>query len=355
MLDERLRAKLEEMEARYAELDAKVSDAQVIANDPQYTDYLREHGSLAKSLSPYHEFLALERERAENAEALADPELKELAEEELARIDPRLETLAAEIADAFAPDRKDDTKDVMLEIRAGTGGDEAALFAGDLLRMYQHFAETRGWTVEEVSSHPGEMGGFKEVVVSIQGENVYRDLKHEGGGHRVQRVPETETQGRIHTSAATVAVLPEAEEYEVELKPEELEIKACRSTGPGGQSVNTTDSAVHVVHLPTGITVHMQDEKSQHKNKAKALRVLRSRLYEHYQSQLDAERSEARRVQTGSGDRSQRVRTYNFPQNRVTDHRLGQNYSLDRVMEGALENLVAALVAWGRDEEVRAS
>jgi peptide chain release factor 1 len=206
-----------------------------------------------------------------------------------------------------------------------------------------------------VGAQPGEAGGFKEVIVALQGSDVFRWMKYEGGGHRVQRVPATESQGRIHTSAATVAVLPEAEEYEVELKAEELHIEACRSQGPGGQSVNTTDSAVRVVHLPTGISVHMQDEKSQHKNKAKALRVLRSRLYEYYQSQIDAERDEARRTQTGSGDRSQRVRTYNFPQNRVTDHRLGQNFPLEKVIDGDLGPLLTALEEWGRNEELNAA
>jgi peptide chain release factor 1 len=249
-------------------------------------------------------------------------------------------------------DNKNDSKNVIMEIRAGAGGDEAALFAGDLFRMYSHYAEKRGWKIEEVSISTSEAGGYKEVVIGIQGENVFRDLKFEGGGHRVQRVPATESQGRIHTSAATVAVLPEAEEYEVDLNPNDLDIQICRSQGPGGQSVNTTDSAVRIIHNPTGIQVFIQDEKSQHKNKAKGLRILRSRIYEHFQSQIDAERADERRTQTGSGDRSQRVRTYNFPQNRCTDHRLGKNFSLDRVIEGDMEKLLNELVEWGKQQEL---
>ncbi|MBN1256885.1 MAG: PCRF domain-containing protein, partial [Planctomycetes bacterium] len=244
MLDNRLRKKLDEQLARFTELDRMVADPEVISGDPQYTDYLREHGSLAKTLAPYRRLQKLEAELAENQEALADPELKELAQEEVSRFEPEIASLAQEITDSFSTAKKDDNKNVIVEIRAGTGGDEAALFAGDLLRMYQYYAEIKGWKIEQVSASPGEMGGFKEVIISIQGENVYRDLKYEGGGHRVQRVPETEAQGRVHTSAATVAILPEAEEYEVNIKPEELKIEVCRSQGPGGQSVNTTDSAV---------------------------------------------------------------------------------------------------------------
>ncbi len=352
MLEDSLRERLQQQEARYAELDRLVADPQVIADDPQYTDYLREHGALAKALAPYRRLVALETELAEHREALEDADLRALAEEEIARITPEIETLTESIRDAFSPDRKDENKNVILEIRAGTGGDEAALFAGDLLRMYERYAGPRGWTWETVSFHPGEAGGVKEAIISVQGENVYRDLRWEGGGHRVQRVPETESQGRIHTSAATVAVLPEAEAYEVELKDEDLDIKVMRSQGPGGQSVNTTDSAVHIVHLPTGIQVHMQDEKSQLKNKAKALRILRSRVYDHYQAELDAEREASRRSQTGSGDRSQRVRTYNFPQNRCTDHRLGKNFSLDRIIDGDLDPLLEALFAWGRAQDL---
>ena len=355
MLDERLRERLEALRARYEDLEAKIADPAVISTDPQYADYLREHGTLGKELAPYLRLRALERERAEHEEARADPELKHLAEQELKRLEDEIAAAERGVTEALAADRKDAGKNVILEIRAGTGGEEAALFVADLVRMYRHYAERRGWTVEVVSANPSEAGGFKEIILGIQGQGVYEQLRHEGGGHRVQRVPVTESQGRIHTSAATVAVLPEAEPYEVELKPDELHVEVCRSQGPGGQSVNTTDSAVRIVHLPTGITVFMQDEKSQHKNKAKALRIVRSRVYDRVKAERDAERAEARRAQAGSGDRSQRVRTYNFPQNRVTDHRLGRNFTLDRVMDGGLDDLADELVTWGRQQALTGS
>ncbi|MHC4871060.1 MAG: peptide chain release factor 1 [Planctomycetota bacterium] len=354
MIDPKLREKLTELVDKYNEVDQKIADPDVIAGDPAYTDYLREHGSLAKDIAPFKKLLALEEEQQENNEALNDPELKELAIAEAKRIESEIEEISHSITETLSGDSKDDSKNVMLEIRAGTGGDEAAIFAGDLLRMYQHYADKKGWKTELVSSNSSEAGGFKEVVVGVQGENVFKELKYEGGGHRVQRVPETESQGRIHTSAATVVVLPEAEEYEVDISPNDLEIQICRSSGPGGQSVNTTDSAVRIIHIPTGIQVFMQDEKSQHKNKAKGMRVLRSRIYDHYQSQIDAERADARRSQTGSGDRSERVRTYNFPQNRLTDHRLGRNFSLDRVVEGDMDKLLTELIEWGKQQELAA-
>ncbi|MHC4884529.1 MAG: peptide chain release factor 1 [Planctomycetota bacterium] len=355
MLDDRLREKLVALVERFQELDGKVADPEVISGDPAYSDYLREHGSLAKQTAPFQRLCGLEDELAENREALEDPELKELAQDEIQRLESEIDGLVTEISESLSPSKKDDNKNVILEIRAGTGGDEACLFAGDLMRMYARYAEARSWKYETVSLSAPEGGGIKEIIVSVQGEGVFGTLKHEGGGHRVQRVPETESQGRVHTSAATVAVLPEAEEYEVELKPDELQIEVCRSTGPGGQSVNTTDSAVKILHIPTGISVHMQDEKSQHKNKAKALRILRSRLYEHYQAQLDAERDEARRSQTGSGDRSQRVRTYNFPQNRCTDHRLGKNFPLGGIIEGQMDKLLDELIEWGKQMDFAAS
>lgn len=352
MLEPKLREKLQELLERYNELDKLIADPDVIANNQAYSDYLREHGSLLKDTAPFVKLTELEKELEENKEALEDPELRELALDEVNRLEEEIENITHDITEKLSGDSKDDNKNVILEIRAGTGGDEAAIFAGDLLRMYQHYADNMGWTIEPVSSNSSEAGGFKEVVVGVQGENVFKLLKYEGGGHRVQRVPETESQGRVHTSAATVAVLPEAEDYEVDISPNDLEIQICRSSGPGGQSVNTTDSAVRIIHIPTGIQVFMQDEKSQHKNKAKGMRVLRSRIYEHYQMQIDAERADARKSQTGSGDRSQRIRTYNFPQNRLTDHRLGKNFSLDRVMQGDLEKLLAELVEWGKQQEL---
>ncbi|MFH0910026.1 MAG: peptide chain release factor 1 [Planctomycetota bacterium] len=354
MLNERLRNVLMERLARLETLEGKVSDPVIAASGHAYAEILRERGSLAKELAPFQRLLALEEERAENETALSDAELCGLAQEEIARLDAEIDALAREIADAHSGARRDENRNVILEIRAGTGGDEAALFAGDLFRMYQRYAEKQGWTVEAVSASPSEAGGFKEIVVGLQGDGVFRDLRLEGGGHRVQRVPATESQGRIHTSAATVAVLPEAEEYEVEMKPDELRIEVCRAQGPGGQYVNKTESAVRITHLPTGITVVMQDEKSQHKNKAKALRILRSRVYDHYTALREAERAASRRSQTRSGDRAARIRTYNITQNRVTDHRLGKNFSLDRVLAGDLDGLVRGLVEWARQEELGA-
>ena len=353
MIDALLGKKLDEQLARYRELTGKLSDPATIGSD-SYAELLRVHGVLSKNMVPYETYLALEKEAAAHREAMTDPELRELAIDELKAAELRLEEISNDLVSRMSGENKDDSKNVILEIRAGTGGDEAALFAGDLYRMYARYAERRGWKTEEVSMAPGDHGGFKEIVVGIQGENVYRDLQWEGGGHRVQRVPETEAQGRIHTSAATVAVLPEVEEFEVDIRPDDLHIETCRSSGPGGQHANKTDSAVRMVHLPTGIMVHIADEKSQHKNRAKAMRILRSRVYESQQAKLDAERSSARRQQTGSGDRSERIRTYNWPQSRCTDHRLGRNFSLQSIIDGDLENLIEALVDWGKQQHLAA-
>lgn len=290
------------------------------------------------------------REREELAVLIAaedtDRELKAIAEEELAELDERVEALERGLKLHLLPKDAADERSVILEVRAGTGGDEAALFAGDLFRMYQRYAALKGWTVEILSASEADMGGYKEIIAGISGQGVFADLKFESGVHRVQRVPETESQGRIHTSAATVAVLPEAEEVDVEIDEKDLRIDVYRSSGPGGQSVNTTDSAVRITHLPTGIVVTQQDEKSQHKNKAKALKVLRARLYEMERERRDSERSAARRGQVGSGDRSERIRTYNFSQGRVTDHRINLTlYKLDQVLRGeALGELIQALV-----------
>ncbi len=356
MLDKRLKVKLDERLARFKDLEAKLSDPAVIGGDPKYPDYMREHGSLSKTMTRYQEYLnlvqQLEDNRAIAEDESQDAELREMAEEEIPELEDRVEPLVTEFVDMLVGGGEDDDRNVMLEIRAGTGGDEAALFAGDLLRMYCNYAEECGWKVEDVSAHPAEVGGFKEVIVGIQGDNVFKRLRYEGGGHRVQRVPETENQGRVHTSAATVAVLPEAEEYDIEIRNEDLKIEVCRSQGPGGQSVNTTDSAVRITHMPTGIMVHMQDEKSQHKNKAKALRVLRSRVYEQKRQEEEEARAKERRGQTGSGDRSERVRTYNFPQNRCTDHRLGRNFPLEEVIEGRMGKLLDALIDYGKQQDL---
>lgn len=275
-----------------------------------------------------------------------DPELEEMARDELHALEQKLPALEEAVQVALLPKDPDDSKSAIVEIRAGAGGDEASLFVGDLYRMYVRYAEDHRWKIELMSASEGTQGGFKEIVFSLSGDDAFGTMKFESGVHRVQRVPETESSGRIHTSAATVAVLPEAEDVDVRISPEELEIDVYRSSGPGGQSVNTTDSAVRITHKPTGLVVTCQDEKSQHKNKDKALRVLRSRLYEIERARVDAERSEARKSMVGTGDRSAKIRTYNFPQNRVTDHRLegdDKNHSLENIMHGRLDDVIHAL------------
>ncbi|HYI39661.1 MAG TPA: peptide chain release factor 1 [Allosphingosinicella sp.] len=282
------------------------------------------------------------------AEMLQDPspEIREMAGEELGDLQARLPEAERALALKLLPSDAADQRPAMLEIRAGTGGDEAALFAGDLFRMYQRYAETQGWKVELISASSAEVGGYKEVVASVRGQSVFAKLKYESGVHRVQRVPVTESGGRIHTSAATVAVLPEAEEVDVQINDADLRIDVYRSSGPGGQSVNTTDSAVRITHLPTGLVVIQQDEKSQHKNKAKALKVLRTRLYEQERERLASERAGARKSMVGSGDRSERIRTYNFPQGRVTDHRINLTlHRLPEILEGQLDELISALIS----------
>ncbi|SFS06209.1 peptide chain release factor 1 [Sphingomonas jatrophae] len=297
------------------------------------------------------------RLRAEHANLIemtrgGDPELREMAAEELTEIEAALPAAERALALKLLPRDAADERAAMLEIRAGTGGDEAALFAGDLFRMYQRWAETQGWRVELISASAAELGGYKEVVASVTGQGVFAKLKFESGVHRVQRVPATESGGRIHTSAATVAVLPEAEEVDVQIEDKDLRIDVYRSSGPGGQSVNTTDSAVRITHLPSGLVVIQQDEKSQHKNKAKALKVLRTRLYELERDKLDSARAGARKSMVGSGDRSERIRTYNYPQGRVTDHRINLTlHRLPEIMEGQLDELIGALVA--EDEAAR--
>ncbi len=356
MLDPKVKTKLDERLARFQELDAILADPAVGA-DPNIGDYMRERGTLAKSMDVYQGYLAGEKELADNREiaedANQDRELRELAAMEIPDLEEKQHALETEIIDMILGQGADNNRNAILEIRAGTGGEEAALFAGDLYRMYQNYAHARSWKWEVMTMHESERGGFKEVIVSVEGENVFRDLRMEGGGHRVQRVPETEAQGRVHTSAATVAVMPEAEEYEVEIKPEDLQITIQCSGGPGGQSVNTTQSSVRIIHIPTGITVFMQEEKSQHKNKAKGMRVLRSRLYELKKAEEDAKRAAERRGQTGSGDRSERVRTYNFPQDRCTDHRLGKNFPLGDVIEGKLDKLIAELVEYAKQQDLQ--
>jgi peptide chain release factor 1 len=345
--------KLDGILARHAELGR----AMAAAGGEQYAALAKEYAELEPVAAGIQDWRAAEQEAAGLREMLADPALERdmrvLAEEELREVERRLPALEQALKLALLPRDEADARGAILEIRAGTGGEEAALFAGNLYRMYQRYAELRGWSFEPLSVSDTGRGGIKEVIVAIKGRGVFRRLKYEAGVHRVQRVPVTEASGRIHTSAATVAVLPEAEEVDVKIDESDLRIDVYRSSGPGGQSVNTTDSAVRITHLPTGIVVTQQDEKSQHKNRAKALKILRSRLYERERMARDAERAANRKGQVGSGDRSERIRTYNFPQNRCTDHRINLTlYKLEQILSGeALDEVVDALIA--EDEAAR--
>ena len=341
--------KLDRVVARHEQLSELLANTD--GSDPQeFVKLSKEYAELNEVVDAIRSLRGVRDEIAGLNEILADSEtdaeMRELADVELEELRAQEPDLEQKLKLMLLPKDEADTKNAILEIRAGTGGDEAGLFAADLFRMYQRYAENKGWKVEVMDSSDTGIGGFKEIVSSISGSDVFSRLKYESGVHRVQRVPETESSGRIHTSAATVAVLPEAEEVDVEIDENDLRIDTYRASGPGGQSVNTTDSAVRITHEPTGIVVTQQDEKSQHKNRAKAMRVLRARLYEHQRQQIDAERAEARRSQVGSGDRSERIRTYNFPQGRVTDHRINLTmHKLDRILDGeALDELVDALV-----------
>jgi peptide chain release factor 1 len=340
--------KLDTLERRFTELDDLMSRPEILNKAAEYQRYARERAELAKIVDVYQQFKRLiqEKEGVQRllAEAGDDAEMNLLGREELARLGEQEEKLTYELTTLLLPADADDQKNVILEIRAGTGGEEAALFAADLFRMYTKYAEGQGWRVEILESHATGIGGIKEIIASIEGRGVYSKLKYESGTHRVQRVPVTESQGRIHTSAVTVAILAEAEEVEVAINQEDLRIDVFRSSGPGGQSVNTTDSAVRVTHLPTGIVVSCQDEKSQHKNRAKALRVLRARLLDLAKHEQQEKISRERRSQIGTGDRSERIRTYNFPQGRVTDHRINLTlYKLGSVLEGELDEVLDAL------------
>ena len=338
--------RMDQVVKRFDMLEARM------AAGPEPTEYVRlasEYADLQEMVGKIRALRAAEKERNDLAEMLGDGatdrEMRALAEADIEAVDARLETLRQEIQILLLPRDEADDKNAILEIRAGTGGDEAALFAGDLFRMYERYALERGWKVELVSASDGEVGGYKEIVASVSGKGVFARLKFESGVHRVQRVPETEAGGRIHTSAATVAVLPEAEDVDIEIRNEDIRIDTMRASGAGGQHVNTTDSAVRITHIPTGIMV-VSAEKSQHQNRAKAMQILRARLYDIERTRADDERSEARRLQVGSGDRSERIRTYNFPQGRVTDHRINLTlYKLDRVILGEIDEIIDALTA----------
>jgi peptide chain release factor 1 len=339
-----MRDQLEAKLARFEELERAMIDPVVLAEPQKLAAIAREHGTLAKLARKYRGFVGLERQIAELEEMRrgGDQELKELAEAELPEIAARREKEWDELVDFCSDDQDADRARCIMELRAGTGGDEAALFVRDLYEMYRRYATEAGWDIEVMDASPTELGGFKELVLGVSGENVFRKLQYESGGHRVQRVPDTETKGRIHTSAATVAVLPEPEDVEVSLSPDEYRKDLFCASGPGGQHVNKTASAVRLTHMATGIVVQCQDEKSQHKNLAKALRVLKTRIYEHQRQIEHDKRSAERKSLVGSGDRSQRIRTYNFPQNRLTDHRINESFTLDQVMAGRLGLVIEA-------------
>jgi len=349
--------KLEEIEARYDELSQEMADPSIMQDQERYQKAAKAHSDISEVVTKYREWKQA-KTQLEDAKALAesdDAEMAEMAREEAAALEPKLEELGEEIRVLMLPTDPNDEKGVVLEVRAGTGGQEATLFAGEIFRMYMRYAEQQRWKVEITQESESEVGGYKEVIALITGNRVYSRLKFESGVHRVQRVPQTETQGRIHTSAVTVAVMPQVDDVDVHIDPSEIRLDLFCSSGPGGQSVNTTYSAVRLTHIPTGLVVSCQDEKSQHKNKAKAMMVLRSRLYELEREKQHQEQADARRSMVGSGDRSEKIRTYNFPQNRVTDHRVPglTLHQLDLILEGRLDPLIDALTNHFQAEQLR--
>ncbi|MDR4497419.1 MAG: peptide chain release factor 1 [Candidatus Scalindua sp.] len=357
-IHDKLLKKFKERFDRYSELEKLLSNPEIIADNIRYSSYVKEHGRLSKFAGKYQQFdeTMKQKEEVETilAESNGDRDLYNLAKDEFGNLEKREKELFEEIKNQFFTESSESDKNVIMEIRAGTGGDEAALFAADLFRMYIKYAERQKWKTEILECSPTEIGGFKEITFSIEGDSVYQRLCYESGTHRVQRVPDTETSGRIHTSAATVAVLPEVEEVEIKINPQDILVETFRASGPGGQKVNKTSSAIRITHEPTGLVVKCLDEKSQHRNRAKAMRILRSRLYSFLQDQKKGERDKTRRTQIGSGDRSEKIRTYNYPQNRVTDHRINFNlYSLDKIMVGEMDELIEAMINYRKEEKIK--
>ncbi|EXJ15852.1 peptide chain release factor 1 [Imhoffiella purpurea] len=351
-----IRGKLERISERFGEVMALLADAETQANANRFRDLSREYAQLEPLMECYGRFLAAEEDMGTAEEMLADPEMAALAKDEMAAAAARRNQLEPELHRLLIPADPNDQRNIFLEVRAGTGGAEAALFAGDLMRMYIRYSELQGWRTEQISESPGELGGYKEVVIRIAGNGVYSRLKFEPGAHRVQRVPETESQGRIHTSACTVAVLPEVESIDaIDISPSDLRIDTYRASGAGGQHVNKTDSAIRITHLPSGIVVECQEERSQHKNRAKAMSLLHAKLLSGARDTQASEQSESRKLQVGSGDRSERIRTYNFPQNRLTDHRINLTlYKLDEVMNGQLDQVIEPLLTEYQSEQLAA-
>jgi peptide chain release factor 1 len=350
--------RLNKMEAYYNELTEKISDPKVIEDQATWRDYTKKHASMQETIETFQTYRKAQAQLAENRELLEQPgldkEMEELVEADIEALEEESEKLWERLRILLLPKDPNDEKNVLLEIRGGTGGEEAALFAGDLLKLYTRYAEKQGWKTEMLSSNITDIGGVKEVVLLIEGKGAYSRLKFESGVHRVQRVPETESGGRIHTSAATVAVLPEAEEVDIEINPNDVRVDIFCSSGPGGQSVNTTQSAIRLTHIPTGLVVSCQDEKSQHKNKDKAMKVLRSRLLEKAMEEQQGEQASTRKGMVGSGDRSERIRTYNFPQGRVTDHRIGlTSYRLDAILQGEIDEFIEALTNADQAEKLK--
>src|SRR5216110_791682 len=349
---------IERKRERFAELEREIADPHLFDNHKRASEIMREHSGIKELFARWNELEAARRQLDENRELATsrDVEIAAMADDEIPDLEKRVVDLEREIQVGLVPPDENENRDAIVEIRAGTGGSEAAIFAADLYRMYHRYAESAGLKTEDLESSPSELGGLKEAIFRVSGESVFRKLRYESGVHRVQRVPATEAQGRIHTSTATVAVLPEAEDIDLELKPEDLRIEVSRSGGPGGQGVNTTDSAVQVLHIPTGTIVRCQDGRSQQKNKEKALGILRARLLEDKQREEEAKYSAARKSQIGSGGREEKIRTYNFPQNRITDHRIGLTlYNLDRVIDGDLDDMISALQAADVQERLKES